>query len=214
MAYADRERVKPAGLAAATLINGAVLAALLLAAPQIIDAGEIFTTTIAEEITLEPPKPIEPDTKRVPPPVIPQTQIARVDPRPVPVPPLPPYVEPVIDKPALVLPPYVEPVAPIKPVHVPLLKGSRIDPRYASKLQPDYPPSLARGGIEGSVTVRVRVGADGRVSEIQILRSDDEEFSRVTRETALKKWRFLPATSDGEPVESWREMNVRFLIPT
>jgi periplasmic protein TonB len=213
MAYADREPVKPAGLVAATLINGAVLAALLLAAPQIIKAGEEFPPTITEDYTIDPPKPIKPDTKRPPPAPKPQTQIARTDPRPVPVPYLPPYVEPRIDPVGLVLPPIVEPVAPIKPVHIALLKGSRIDPRYASKLQPDYPPSLARGGIEGSVTVRVRVGADGRVREIQILRSDDEEFSRVTREAALKKWRFLPATSDGEPVESWREMNVRFQIP-
>ena len=30
---------------------------------------------------------------------------------------------------------------------------------------------------------------------------------------AVSKWRFLPATRDGEAIESWREMTVRFQLP-
>jgi protein TonB len=45
------------------------------------------------------------------------------------------------------------------------------------------------------------------------LRADDPSFLEATRKQALAKWRFLPATRDGQPVESWREMTVRFELP-
>jgi periplasmic protein TonB len=216
MAYADIEnrKVKPAGLAAAALLNGAVIGALLFAAPQLIKTID-YGTTIIEEVTLEPHPKVDPDVKRAPPPAPPIAQITRVDQPPVPVPYLPPIVEPVIDTEngGLISPPLIEPVAPVKPIHVPVLKVAKPDPRYAGRLQPDYPPNCAREGIEGSVSVRVRIGADGRVSAVEVLRSDHEDFSRVTQEAALRKWRFIAATRDGEATESWKEMTVRFQIP-
>jgi periplasmic protein TonB len=88
-----------------------------------------------------------------------------------------------------------------------------IHPKYRDALQPEYPPGLIRQEIEGSVTLRVLVGTDGRVKAIEPLRFDDAELLKATQAHALRKWRFLPATRDGAPVESWREMTVRFEIP-
>jgi periplasmic protein TonB len=217
MAYADIEnrKVKPAGLAVAMLLNGAAIGALLLAAPQIVKSDP-YQTTIAEEVVLERPKKDEPEAKRTPPPEVRVAQITRVDQPPVPVPYQPPIVEPEggSDTGGLIRPPsLVEPVAPVLPVHVPILKSAKPDPRYAERLQPDYPPTCARAEIEGSVTVKVRIAPNGRVSAVEVLRSDHEEFSRVTREAALRKWRFIAATRDGEGVESWKEMTVRFQMP-
>jgi periplasmic protein TonB len=215
MAYADGETrsIKPAGLAAATILNGAVIAALLLIAPKVAEVI-IYPPTVGYDVKVDPPKPIVPDKMPPPRPVV-QT-IDRVLPVTVPVPLVAelPYVEPKID-PAPFTPPLpkVEPVAPIKPVPLPVLKAAKPDPRYAAKLQPEYPPSRARDGMEGSVTVKVRIGTDGRVTAVEIVRSDHEDFSRVTEDAALRKWRFIPATRDGEAVESWKEMTVRFQIP-
>lgn len=213
MAYADGEtrRIKPAGLAAATILNGAVVGALLLIAPKITEI-DYFPPTVGYEVEVDPPKKIVPGNKPTQPVV---QRVAPAPPNPIPVPfPPQPYVEPKIDPVPFTPPlPKIEPIAPVKPVIEPVLKAARPDPRYASKLQPDYPPSRAREGMEGSVTVRIRIGTDGRVSAVEVLRSDHEDFTQVTREAALRKWRFIAATWDGQAVESWKEMTVRFQIP-
>jgi protein TonB len=95
----------------------------------------------------------------------------------------------------------------------PVFKGAQINPRYAGALQPVYPPGMIREEREGVVTVRVLVGIDGRVKALEAVRADAPTFLETTRKQALSKWRFLPATRDGEPVESWREMTVRFELP-
>jgi periplasmic protein TonB len=215
MAYADGEtrRIKPAGLAAATILNGAVVAALLLIAPKVAEVI-IYPPTVGYNVKVDPPKPIVPDKQQPPRPDI--QDIDSAPPASVPVPLVAelPYVEPKAD-PAPFTPPLpkVEPVAPVKLLPLPVLRAAKPDPRYAAKLQPEYPPSRARDGMEGSVTVKVRIGIDGRVMAVEVLRSDHEDFSHVTQDAALRKWRFIPATRDGQAVESWKEMTVRFQIP-
>jgi periplasmic protein TonB len=214
MAYADRDNgaFKPAGLAAATILNGTVVAALLLIAPQVVNVPT-FEPTIIEDVVLDPPKPIVPDKLPPPRPIVQNVDVAPPNPVPVPIAPqliVEPNVDPLPLTPVL---PKIEPVAPIKPVIAPVLKAAKVDPRYVSRLQPDYPPTCARAEIEGSVTVKVRIGTDGRVAAVEVLRSDHEDFSRVTQEAALRKWRFIAATRDGQAVESWKEMTVRFQIP-
>jgi len=86
------------------------------------------------------------------------------------------------------------------------------DPRYARDFQPADPPSMQRMEMEGTVTVRVKIGADGRVFAVEKLFAASEDFWNVTREQALHKWRFRPATRDGAPVESERVMTVHFQI--
>lgn len=95
----------------------------------------------------------------------------------------------------------------------PVLTGARINPRYAGALQPTYPPGMIREEREGVVTVRVLIGTDGRVKAVEPVKAEEGAFLEATRKQALSKWRFLPATRDGAPVESWREMTVRFQLP-
>jgi periplasmic protein TonB len=99
------------------------------------------------------------------------------------------------------------------PPHIPVLSGAKVNPRYAGLLQPAYPPGMIREGREGIVVVRVLIGTDGRVRALEPVSSDGPAFLEVTRKQALSKWRFLPATRDGEPIEAWREMTVRFRLP-
>lgn len=95
----------------------------------------------------------------------------------------------------------------------PVFVGARINPGYAKALQPVYPPGMIRAETEGFATVRVLIGTDGRVKQVEVVKASDPAFLDATRKQALTKWRFLPATRDGEAVESWREMTVRFQLP-
>ena len=98
------------------------------------------------------------------------------------------------------------PVPRADPVRI----AARIDP--ASRLQPPYPPSEERMGSEGSVTVRVTIGADGRVKAVERISSTSDAFFRATERHALRHWKFRPETLDGRPVESSRLMTVKFQL--
>ncbi|HEX8258602.1 MAG TPA: TonB family protein [Allosphingosinicella sp.] len=87
-------------------------------------------------------------------------------------------------------------------------KEAQIDPR--AELQPPYPSSEERAGKEGSVTLRVLIGPDGRVKAAERLRAASEAFWRATERHALRNWRFRPATLGGKPVESSKVMTVHF----
>lgn len=100
----------------------------------------------------------------------------------------------------------------IPKVPTPIFKAALRDPRFARDFQPDYPVGKLRLEIEGSVTVRILVGTDGRVRQVQILNATDPDFARATEKQALRAWRFKPATRDGVPVEDWQTLTVRFDI--
>ncbi|QGY81436.1 energy transducer TonB [Sphingorhabdus lacus] len=100
----------------------------------------------------------------------------------------------------------------IPKIPMPIFKAALRDPRFARAFQPEYPVGKLRLEIEGSVTVRILVGTDGRVRQVQILNATDPDFARATEKQALKAWRFKPATRDGVPVEDWQTLTVRFDI--
>lgn len=75
----------------------------------------------------------------------------------------------------------------------------------------EYPESLLRAGIEGSVTLQARVDEHGRVqrSSIRVLRSTNRAFVDPAIDM-LMGTRFRPATRDGVPVRARIEMLVTF----
>jgi protein TonB len=82
----------------------------------------------------------------------------------------------------------------------------------SSELQPPYPASEQRAENEGSVTVRIQIGTDGRVKSVEKVRGASDAFFRATEQQALRHWRFKPATIDGRPVESRKTMTVHFRL--
>ncbi|WP_321326624.1 TonB family protein [uncultured Parasphingorhabdus sp.] len=94
----------------------------------------------------------------------------------------------------------------------PVIVGARLNTRYADRFQPAYPPGQLRLEREGEVSVRVLVGTDGRVKQIELIDAPHEDFWEATRRQALSKWRFTPETRDGKPFESWITLKVRFEI--
>ncbi|BBD99277.1 energy transducer TonB [Sphingobium amiense] len=107
------------------------------------------------------------------------------------------------------LPPYFPP--PLPPAD-PVLTDAQIDPRALPAFQPDYPGAMIRQGLDGKVTVRVSIGADGRVTAIEKISASDDSFWETTQRHALRKWRFRPATRDGVPVASTKVLTVRFTL--
>ena len=79
--------------------------------------------------------------------------------------------------------------------------------------QPPYPAASIRFGEEGTVTIELRVGVDGRVRESRVLRSSGfPRLDAAALEEALRLWRLKPATVDDMPVEAWHSVRVSFRL--
>ena len=102
------------------------------------------------------------------------------------------------------------PQLPPEPPAIPVRRAAQIDPR--SQLQPPYPPSEYRLQRDGRVQVQVTIGPDGRVTDVARISATSDAFWQVTREQALRHWRFRPATVDGRPVQETRTMSLVFRI--
>jgi protein TonB len=216
--FASERRFHPASMGVALAINGGLLAAMVLAGSvAVVPYDDPVLNTIAIPLPPVPPE-IEPE---------PQPVEKTVQPPPQPLPFVP---KPVVDLPQSRQPVIMsDPTLPITPPPstatlggtgtgvtvgppkpMPVLVDAAPDPRYKDAFQPAYPAAERRAERNGVVTVRVRVGADGRVSAVEPVRATSDAFLEATRKQALSRWRFRPATRDGVAVESWRVMTVRF----
>jgi protein TonB len=76
--------------------------------------------------------------------------------------------------------------------------------------EPTYPPSARRQGIEGHVTIRLHIGIDGEVSDIEIMDVQGHDSFRRAVVAAVRRWRFTPALENGVPVTAWGERTIIF----
>ncbi len=136
-----------------------------------------------------PPPDVQIQVDSAPPPTI-TTQTATPQPQPTFVPPAPPA------------PPVVQ--AP------PAIPGTRAIPnRRNREISPDdYPDASRRAEEQGTTGIRVTVGTDGRVKNCEVVKSSgynrlDERACQI----ATRRWRFTPATENGQPVESLSTVN-------
>jgi periplasmic protein TonB len=105
----------------------------------------------------------------------------------------------------------VLPDPPLNPPQDIIRVAAAIDPRYSASLQPDYPAAARRDDLTGRVLLRVLVGIDGRIRQAQVHRSSGHTLlDQTAMEHALKKWRFKPATEDGQAVEAWLTVPISF----
>lgn len=201
---------------AALAINGAIIAGLILSAPNFLPKpqpkpfeGRNIPLPVPEPI--DPPKPQpKPETAHtptqprltIPDPTIRTTSENRIEGTDVIPDTLPPLARPADPGPIVIDPP--KPVAP--------LIGASTDPRYAQDFQPEYPSQEIRAQRDGLVTIRVLIGTDGRVKAVEQVSATSDAFFAVTKRQALGKWRFRPATRGGVAEESWKTMTVRFRL--
>ncbi len=203
--YAGRSGHRATSIAVVVAMHGAAIAAALLiqsGAIQRYGPEAIQVVDIPPEPAPPPEQPPEQVEPQVP---LPAAPIRSVNPIDLPVPPLP-----VIDADLDIAP--TPPVEPAPPAPEPALVPARFDPSARGAIQPAYPSALLRSETEGSVTVRVRIATNGRVTAVELVRTDHPRFFEATRRHALRHWRFEPATRDGRPVESWQQHTVLFQI--
>jgi len=219
--YADRHarhrQINPGSAILALTINGAILGGLVLFANPTFKKNfdpifEIENIEADRVIPPPPPPPPQPQPK--------QKTIEHASPQPLDTSksvtvskiidpaPLPQPFTPTPDGGGTVGTGTVELAKPAPPV----LTEPMIDQRYAGLFQPVFPPDEQRAGHGGRVVVRILVGIDGRVKDIEQVSATSESFFAVTRKRALEKWRFKPGTRDGIPVEAWRTVAVSFVL--
>jgi protein TonB len=79
----------------------------------------------------------------------------------------------------------------------------RVDASWSGNTPPPYPGVARRMGDQGEVRLDVRVDVDGKVTEIRLKQSSGSALLDRTAVDTVKKWRFKPATVDGQPVAEW-----------
>ena len=100
----------------------------------------------------------------------------------------------------------------VEAVLPPIFTKAKRDMRFAAAFQPVYPSSLLVREVEGSATIRVLVGTDGRVREAIVVSATHPDFGRAAMRQALKAWRFKPATRGNDVVEDWVTIPITFQI--
>lgn len=88
----------------------------------------------------------------------------------------------------------------------------RAEADYLNNPKPSYPRLSKRMGEQGEVRLRVLVAVDGRVASVQLSRSSGFERLDEAALESVKQWRFKPATQGGEPLETWVEVPVKFVL--
>lgn len=75
---------------------------------------------------------------------------------------------------------------------------------------PDYPARSLRRGDSGEVLVRVLVGADGQPRQVEVARSSSHRALDQAAVRAVRRWRFEPATRQGQRVSQVVHVPVSF----
>ena len=86
-------------------------------------------------------------------------------------------------------------------------------PVVVESVNPDCTPEARAAGIEGSVALAAVVLPDGRVGDVDVVRSLDAMLG-LDREAvkAMKQWTFKPGTKDGTAVAVRIEVRMNFAL--
>lgn len=115
---------------------------------------------------------------------------------------------------APVAPPTPEPEPPVHaatgrrgPVQLP---EEAVPPEALDRPMPAYPETSRRNGVQAEVVARVVVDEDGAVTAVEILRGHPD-FDTLVRD-ALRRWRYRPATVDGQALAVYQIVRVPFRL--
>lgn len=85
-------------------------------------------------------------------------------------------------------------------------------PRLDSLLRRLYPDEARRRGVSGSASLRVRIGADGRVSAVSLLSESFPGFGDACRKAVLGSSWSPPRDREGRRVETEVRYTCRFVV--
>ena len=208
MSYADEPAMSTKRIVSLVLVGlihvflgYAVISGLALKAVKVV-TGPLETFEVEEppEVEEEPPPPPE-QLDEIPPYVPPPDVVVEsLPPPPAPVttvrtppPPAPPPRVVIPPAPPPPPPPPPPPAGPTRPPQ-PISRGYGFGPQ-------DYPSASLRAEEEGTVTISMQVGTNGRVESCEVVQSSGH--SRLDRQScrlAERRFRFEPALRNGNEV--------------
>lgn len=186
----------------------------------------------AEKPELKPVPVLDPKTEPAPEseplaepePITVEAELANLEPAPAEVVPVPAAAEPLPSPPAASVPRVVSPPAPAAketqrslveiPTAVDLAYYSarEVDvlPRALRDIRPDYPTEADRRRLSGSVKLQIKLEADGRVSDIEVVESTPKGMFDESALAAFRQARFSPAQRNGRPVRARIMIEVKY----
>jgi protein TonB len=212
-------------LSACVVVSVALHAAALVLGPRLRDARIVPPQVLSVVLAEAPPLARPPEeTARPPPPPKREMPRARARPAPAPQPRVAdpaPAIAPTMPAPAAALPredaaPAPAATAPATPAPTVPERASLVPPDYRAAYlnnpPPAYPRSARRNGEQGTVTLRVYVGADGVPAAIELDRSSGSSALDAAALESVKSWRFVPALRGTDAVAAWVIVPVVFRL--
>lgn len=83
---------------------------------------------------------------------------------------------------------------------------------YLSNPNPAYPESALDRGLEGTVSLRIRVLASGDAETVEVQTSSGYRILDDAAVRTVRKWKFVPATRGGSPVDGWANVPIVFKL--
>ena len=204
-------------------LHAAIIALVQVAPPRptrpvvpVIEARLVATHAVSPAVETQP---LAPDVE--PPDDIPETapllapsQAAEALPVVKPVTPPPAVVaQPPADAP--IAPPLVSAAPSVAPEPVPAVtitspvdltyysaRDVDVPPRALRKIEPDYPVDADRQRVSGKVRLQLKLEADGRVSDAEVINATPPGMFEDSALKAFRDARFVPAQKNGHPVRA------------
>jgi protein TonB len=85
-------------------------------------------------------------------------------------------------------------------------------PAPRRQVQPDFPESARRRGVEGFVKLSILIEAHGSVTKAKVLEAEPSGVFEESALSAVRQWEFNPPTYQGKPVSMWAEQTMRFRL--
>jgi len=97
-----------------------------------------------------------------------------------------------------------------------MVTANMTPPKLIQQVQPEYPLLAKKAGVEGTVLLRLIIGADGRVQEAKVLTVIPPNAKGVGFEDeaikAVMQWKFTPALTAGKPTRVYYNVPVKFVL--
>lgn len=101
-------------------------------------------------------------------------------------------------------PPEINPPPPADPQR-------RSDCYLLYRVEPLYPRAAKERRVEGTVTIHLQIGADGKVQSLRELSGPSLLVPAALE--AAREWRFIPALLNGQPVGAEKDVSIVFQLP-
>jgi protein TonB len=105
--------------------------------------------------------------------------------------------------------------APLLTPPVLLSEGSLRYPDEAYRIVVDHSavaPGIEIDAAEGRVGLKILVRADGSVGGVEVAQSSGRSFLDAAAVREVSRWKFAPATRDGQPIDAWALVPLLFVL--